>query len=352
MTQADLAKALQVNQSAIAHIEGGRNEATDEYIKTIAFQTGFPPSFFKQGEAPAFSAGSLMFRARAVMTARERQQAYRYAQLVFEVAERMSRELEEIPVRLPHIEEEPIRAARILRTTLSIAENEPVPRVIMPLEKFGVFVLALPLKSKTQDAFSLWAGNGSRPVLALFAQKSGDRIRWNVSHELRHLTVRAKGTISEIESDADGFAAEFLMPERAMAVELTAPVTLQKIMQLKARWGVSIQALVRRALDLGVISERQHYYLFEQIGRNGWRTQEPVEIPVEKPRALRKMAETLYGTPIDYRKLAVDLRMPYSLTKDLFEGHAGPAADKQIHQGKLLSFNARVTSSSERERPS
>ena len=53
LTQVALAKALQINQSAIAHIEGGRNEATEEYIKAVAFQTGFPPAFFKQGEAPA-----------------------------------------------------------------------------------------------------------------------------------------------------------------------------------------------------------------------------------------------------------------------------------------------------------
>lgn len=167
MSQSKLAKALNLNQSAIAHFEGGRNDPTEELIKAISFQTGFPPTFFKQGEAPAFSLGSLMFRARAAMTARDRQQAYRYAQLVYEIAENLSRQLEEIPVRLPHIEEEPIRAARVMRQTLGIAENEPIQRVIGPLEENGVFILALPLKSKTQDAFSLWAGNSERPVIAL-----------------------------------------------------------------------------------------------------------------------------------------------------------------------------------------
>jgi Zn-dependent peptidase ImmA (M78 family)/DNA-binding XRE family transcriptional regulator len=354
LSQSDLAKALGVNQSAIAHIESGRNEATEEVIKTIGFQTGFPPAFFTQrNELPPFSAGSLLFRARAAMTARERQRAYRYAQLVYEIADRLSERLEDIPVRLPRIEEEPIKAAHVIREVLGIAENEPALRIVSPLEQFGVFVLALPLKSKTQDAFSLWADNGKRPIIALFAEKPGDRIRWTVSHELRHLTASAKGTLNEIERDADLFAAELLMPERAMLAEITRPVALPNILQLKAKWGVSIQALVRRAFDLEIISERQYYYLFEQIGRNGWRTSEPVEVPREQPRMLRRMAETLYGHPIDYRKLATELRTPYALMKELMEGHAGTTnKGKPQTQGKLLSFNGRGFSSNERGRPS
>jgi Zn-dependent peptidase ImmA (M78 family)/transcriptional regulator with XRE-family HTH domain len=352
LTQSSLAKALDLNQSAVAHMEGGRNETTEEYIKAIAFQTGFPPAFFMQGAAPAFSEGSLMFRARAAMTARERQQAYRFAQLLYEIAERFCEELETIPVRLPHLEEEPITAARIMRASLGIAENSPVPEVIAPLEQFGVFVLALPLKSQTQDAFSLWAGKEMRPVIALFADKSGDRIRWNVSHELRHLTVRTKGSMNEIERDADRFAAEFLMPERAMFAEITTPVTLPKVLELKSKWGVSIQALVRRAFELNIVSDRQYYYLFEQIGRKGWRSKEPLALAIEKPRALRKMAETIYGVPLDYRQLAMELKIPYALTRDLFEGHAGLAATKSQKAGKILKFSGRVSSSSECGRPS
>jgi Zn-dependent peptidase ImmA (M78 family)/DNA-binding XRE family transcriptional regulator len=350
MNQVQLAKALGLNQSAIAHIEGGRNDATDEMIKAISFQTGFPVSFFTQGEAPSFSLGTLMFRARVAMTARERQIAYRYAQVAYEVAERLTQGVEEIPVRLPHIEEEPVKAAHVMRLSLGIPDNEPIPKVISPLEKCGVFVLALPLHSHSQDAFSLWAGDGKRPVIALFADKSGDRIRWNVSHELRHLTARANGSLAEIETDANLFAAEFLMPEKAMLSEIVPPVTLSRMMELKAKWGVAIQALVRRAFELEMITERQYRYLFEQIGRHGWRTNEPVSVAVEKPRVLRAMAEAVYGIPLDYKTIATNMRLPYSLTKALFEGHAGTAATAK--RGQVLAFKPSVSSSSGRERPS
>jgi Zn-dependent peptidase ImmA (M78 family)/DNA-binding XRE family transcriptional regulator len=349
LTQKSLAKSLDVHQSAIAHIESGRNDPGDELTRALSFHTGFPPSFFADGELPTFSAGTLMFRARAATTARERLQAYRYAQVVFEIAEKLSRNFDEIPVRLPHIDEDPHKAARAMRASLGLPENEPLERLMNPLEQFGVFILAIPLGSKTRDAFSLWAS--ARPVIAIFADKPADRLRWNISHELRHLTVRSKGTVAEIERDADLFAAEFLMPEKAMLTDLReSPVTLQRLVTLKATWGVSIQALARRAFELEIISERQYRYLFEQIGRLGWRTKEPVELVPEMPRALRKMAEAVYGVPIDYRSLSSDLHLPHVFTKELFEKYTGSEPVKSDKRGTLLQF--RSSSSSGRGQPS
>ena len=84
----------------------------------------------------------------------------------------------------------------------------------------------------------------------------------------------------------------------------------------------STQALIRRAYDLSVISERQYRYLCFQIGKQGMRMEEPGEIPVEKPRALRQMAEKLYGNPVDYIVMANDLKLPAMLVKQIIEAHA------------------------------
>ena len=65
-------------------------------------------------------------------------------------------------------------------------------------------------------------------------------------------------------------------------------------------------------------------HLYEQLGMRGWRIQEPnnLDIPVEKPRALRKMAEVLYGTPINYRQLASDVHLRPQFMQQLIEAHA------------------------------
>ena len=51
------------------------------------------------------------------------------------------------------------------------------------------------------------------------------------------------------------------------------------------------------------------------------RVEEPITIPVEKPRALRQMTE-LYGIPIDYQKMASHLNLPLQFVKQVFEAHA------------------------------
>jgi hypothetical protein len=125
----------------------------------------------------------------------------------------------------------------------------------------------------------------------------------------------------DIEREADRFAAELLLPEEAMRAELTS-VTVSTAAEMKARWGSAMQAIFYRARELSMITEQQHKYLSMQIARKGWRTQEPVPIAAEKPRALRKMAEILYGTPISYRKLGAESHLPLFWIKKIIEIYA------------------------------
>jgi hypothetical protein len=45
-------------------------------------------------------------------------------------------------------------------------------------------------------------------------------------------------------------------------------------------------------------------------------------VPVERPRALRQLAELLYGRPIDSLSLAYESGLDPSFLQDLFEAHA------------------------------
>ena len=106
-------------------------------------------------------------------------------------------------------------------------------------------------------------------------------------------------SVREIEKEAFAFAAEFLMPADAMRGELVPPITLTSVARLKPKWGVSMQALIHRAKDLDIVSDRQYRYLFQQLTARGWRYSEPanLDVPIEKPRLITKLAEVAYGTP-------------------------------------------------------
>lgn len=92
---------------------------------------------------------------------------------------------------------------------------------------------------------------------------------------------------------------------------------------MKPRWGVAIQALIVRAQAIGLITSEQYTNLVYNLTTMGWRTHEPIELPVEKPRALRKMAELLYGIPVDVKRLAADANLPVPLVVEIVAAHAG-----------------------------
>jgi hypothetical protein len=174
-------------------------------------------------------------------------------------------------------------------------------------------------------------------VIVVAGEAPGDRLRFSVAHELGHLILHREHGESEKEMDdeADRFASEFLLPEEPMRHELIPPITLTGLAQLKPRWKVSIQALIRRARDLEIITERQYKYLFQKLSKHGWRKQEPANlaVPVEKPRAIRQMAELLYGKPIDSRRLAEDTKLTEQFVKEVMEAYREAGERKQAHAG-------------------
>lgn len=345
LTQAQLAEKLGLNQSTIAGIESGIEEPSESIIRAIAFQTGFPISHFKQEDPPEFTFGSLLFRSRAAMSQKDRRSAYRYGQFAFELREKLSRRLRVPSLKLPRIEEPSQQSAKIVRGALGIPPDAPIGRLINLLERHGVLILASPVRAVLHDAFSQWAGgNRDQAVIILAAGVPGDRLRFSIGHELRHLTCTARGTKAEIERDADAFSAEFLMPEEALRNDFIPPITLAGLARLKPKWGVSIQALVRRAFDLEVISERQYRYLMQQIGMHGWRTKEPLEIAPERPRALRQMAEHLYSNPIDYARLAADTQLSTTFVRQIIELHAGKLANPERRKASGQVVPIRPTS--------
>jgi Zn-dependent peptidase ImmA (M78 family) len=284
------------------------------------------------------------------MTAKQGMKAHRHGEVLFEMMFKLIPRVKFPPLRLPRMSADPISAARGTRSELGLSPDRPIPQLMKVIENCGVVVLAVSVELEQSDAFSVWAGHDiPRPVIVLLRMRSGDRLRYSLAHEVGHLVMHQarQGTRQELESQANQFAAEFLMPETAMRCELVQPVTLTSLSKLKVRWGVSIQALIKRAYDLTIITPGQYRYLNDHVSMLGWKTEEPkeLEIPLERPRALKQIAELLYGHPIDYKKMADDMSVTPTFLEEVLEVHAekwvsSRKADtqQQPNQGKLLSF--------------
>src|SRR5439155_1260810 len=155
----------------------------------------------------------LLFRAHASISSQQRTEAFRHAQLLFEIWNHLASNINVLPVHVPSIRLEPHIAAKFARAEFGISPDTPIPFVINLIEKNGVVVLAIPTTLEKRDAFSLWAGSEARkPVVAITSGSSGDRVAWSAAHELGHLIMHhpIRAFTGDPEEQANQFAAEFL----------------------------------------------------------------------------------------------------------------------------------------------
>jgi len=292
--------------------------------------SGFPEGFFYREAGPEFPLGSLLFRGRRYSTKvkQDLYEAHTWAELLFEIAISLTSKVERVRVAIPSLPSEgPSAAAKLARSALGLSPDRPIPHLIHALESHGVLVIAIPAPLPGREAFSAWAvdlSGGRVPIIMLPPGASGDRLRFTVAHELDHLIAHPtyRGYVREIEDVANSFASEFLTPESGIRDEIPKPVTVQRLVPLKRRWGVSIASLIMRAGELGLISKRRVQQLFREMTMSGERFREPGEVSLEKPRALRKLIEIVYGNPPDIRRFAADFDLPLQLANAVISAHA------------------------------
>jgi Zn-dependent peptidase ImmA (M78 family)/DNA-binding XRE family transcriptional regulator len=343
LTQTNLAKRVGVKQPAIAQFENGSRDPSRETLAAIAFATGFPPAFFSKPVRTHFPMGSLLFRGKARMTERQRGQSHELASLLFEAFETLASNVNTLPITVPMLtNRDPSKAAQLTRSALGLSPNGPLKNLVYNLEMAGAAVIALPVDLPNRDAFSVWTSSGV-PVIVLSHDRPGDRQRWSAAHELGHLVMHRQVVErgKTLEDEADAFAAELLLPKSSIREEFgKRRVTLQALSPLKPKWGVSISALEMRAHRLRILSDRQHRDLQKQITHYGWRKQEPnaLAVPVEKPRAFRKMAELLCGIPIDEQRLASILSLTPSMASEILSEHRAQDANP-APKGRVLYLN-------------
>ena len=165
-------------------------------------------------------------------------------------------------------------AAATLRMSWNLGDR-PVDSLITLIEDHGTAVLAWP-EEWGFDGLSGWANQ--TPVLVLNAAVPPDRLRLNAAHELGHLVMESTGDAQQDEEFAFRFAASFLVPAEAARRELGPQrrgLSLDELGLLKQRWGLSMQAWIRRARDLEIISTDMYRRLNVQFRQAGWNRHEP-----------------------------------------------------------------------------
>lgn len=326
VTQAELASAAGVTQALVSQIESHRKDFTAVSGERFADALALPIEFFSR--EPSFPVDTLQFRKRASVSLKSTARAQALFVEGFRVTEELLDESDYPRQTLPVItdQDDVLSPARIdeiaaeAREALGLAATGPVTNVIRTLERGGVAVSPIVIPEANldgHDGVSATAGRGQAALVG-YVPSAGDRQRFSIAHELGHLVLHSRRRSQDPEKEAHLFAGAFLLPRDRARELITPTATLNVLARVKAEWGVSVAALVKRGEAVGTLDRDRVQTLYRQINNRGWRRQEPVEVGLESPRLLyrlmqRKFGDAPYGSSAIVHSLALPMMSLRSL---------------------------------------
>lgn len=299
LLQSELAVRLKVSQGKLSKIEGGVVPPSEEFVEAVSAELSYPRAFFEQTSAShglGTEAYHQLYRRRQAlpMKALRRIEAQVNIALMHTAKMLASVQLQADRV-VPRLELEEFdgdveRIAAMVRAAW-LLPGGPIDNLIEALERAGVLVVPFDFGTDQVDATSLRIPE-LPPVIFFNRGMPTDRCRFSLAHELGHLVMHSIVPSASMEEEADRFAAEFLMPARDIAPQLTK-FTIARAAQLKPYWKVSMGALLVRAKTLNKISPSQSQRLWMTMSAAGYRTREPreLDLPAERPSVHRELVE-------------------------------------------------------------
>jgi Zn-dependent peptidase ImmA (M78 family)/transcriptional regulator with XRE-family HTH domain len=294
MTQKAFAAELGIGQAQLSQIERGERQLTAQHMVTARQRFNIRLDFFNSAPI-TYGPNDLNYRTRKLTQAQQDRAATMFGLTEQEVRSTAETTNPTGSIGASENADGGVHALREIeafaaaaRQLIGVRSDKVVNNVTRCIERLGILVtgLNLPDLSSRIDGISSPRRTEEPFVVAIALDKSGDRLRFSAAHELGHILLHTETrplNREEREVEADAFASAFLLPREPMLDELSPGLTLAGYARIKARWGVSIQAIVRRAFDLTVIDKDRYRSLQVQISTRGWRTDEPVDVPRETP---------------------------------------------------------------------
>lgn len=317
----ELASALQWTPVRLSRAEAGSQvDVTEDELAAIEQVLNFPAAFFFRPPAPQLMYGGILHRRTKRTNKTELSYWDELARHVADFALDMHDKRSLPPVMVPTLDYRvPLEAAAgEVRKRFGLEPDEPIEDLTLKCELAGVVVV------HRQDRLSdVAAGNGRfygasawlrdegrfapLPVILLNSIDSWERLRLTIGHELGHLVchTQARPVNDEaMEAQAFAFASELLAPIKYVVQDLPSKPTLNSLLPIKRKWGISIGALLKhldthQVLDEGLVKALQKQLYTRRNPKSGktWGVTEPGydERAIEQPRMLNAWVEKFFG---------------------------------------------------------
>lgn len=320
---AEVARETGISRQSLSLYANNENTPPFENVVKIARYLDFPAEYFLSEDKCTAVTTNIYFRSQAAAKKKEQNAAKIKLEYTAKMYEKLLNhvdfpllnlvlptgiyaDIDEIVNSNPEDAQEKIEKLTIsLREAWGVGEG-PIDNMQYLLESNGIVVTGFRNVEDAIDAFSqkIYLEDGSPVYIIALAlgKKPRERLRFDMAHELGHIMMHNwdesndnldREKFNAIERQANMFASALLLPHDSFGKMVQPYATnIEFYRSLKKKWGVSMQAMMYRARQLGIISVNQFQYMMRQISKKGWRTREPGDVP-------GKISSTIFQGAID-----------------------------------------------------
>lgn len=331
LTVAELAEKIDCQRQTVSMYENNKIKCPDDStVQKLSETLGFPIKYFFENQNH-INIGSTYFRALLTTNKKYRNKQIQKMEFLSQIFMMLQDYVYFPTLDLPDIDNNilPEDASIKLREKWGLG-NKPIANIIYEVEKHGILVTQFDTETNDIDAFSQMSYLENESIYLIGYSKnktSASRIHFDIAHELGHICMHewsedvemlTKQEFKSRENEANQFASAFLLPKESYLKDaIKNPKSIPYYTQLKSKWKVSISAMIRRSLTLGLLTHEEYQMLLRTLQRRGMRKIEPLDnkLLTAEPSLLKTALLMLLNEKIFTPKEFIDeLSFSYNLS--------------------------------------
>lgn len=307
LSNADFAEKLNCSISKVKQLLDVEKEINQNDQDAICHVLNLPKSFFINNDLQPHQTDQIFYRSVARIKAQHRKTNEAYTLLALAINKYLNQRVSLPEFSRPDLHtteflgepKYPNHIASELRGLWGLG-NKPINNMVSLCELKGIRVFRLPTEIKEIDALSFFDDESGSPFIFLNTFKSAERARFDCAHELGHIVmhthnekIRVEKDNRVLETEADQFASEFLMPTDAFFATVPRYLSLENMIDYKKIWRTSLKAINYRAHKLGLISDWVNRSNSMKINSLGYNIDEPEQTYRDESVMLPKIISVL-----------------------------------------------------------
>ncbi|MBP5304023.1 MAG: helix-turn-helix domain-containing protein [Clostridia bacterium] len=293
----ELADACGVSPMSISYYESGQRKPDMDMINKIAKVLGIYVGDFLTSRNTNLNFIHCEFRKHTVLSKSQQEYAKEsveeYFSRFFDAVECLGGNPLPTPPKCYSLKRsgDSEKDAIQLRKYLGLQQEGPIDELVGMLENKGILVFEMDIDN--DHFFGMNGFVNEYPYIVINAAMSPERKRTTILHELAHLLfVWDENDEKENEKEATAIAGAFLISRKDLVRELGVHKSaLTKDMILVCQeYGISMYLLVKRASQVGIISDYLAKDFYIRANKANWRKEEPTRVKsIEKPFLFKQL---------------------------------------------------------------